>query len=219
MASCSCTAADEEACDPSPFWHSPVHEGWEHGEEREVPRFVDAVLHGLSSPGRPLLCWAPATRGGRPPRTSQRPTRQAHLGAAAPDFADEAEEMALRLAGHPQGGGRPSQLSAGQCALYRIGIHRHLGDVDTALARAARLDPQALPTAERRARAATDTARTLLDAGAFAQLRLVELAAPGEARRPSVCALTVEVAEARPGLQGLDAYARRTALGSKSSSW
>ncbi|MGA5264804.1 transcriptional regulator [Streptomyces griseoincarnatus] len=145
---------------------------------------------------------------------------QAHLGAAARDFADEAEDTALRLARHPHGGGRPSQLSAGQCALYRIGTHRHLGDVDTALAHAARLDPQALPTAERRARAATDTARTLLDAGdpagAFAQLRLVELAAPGEARRPSVRALT---AEARPGLPGLDAYARRTAPGSKSSPW
>nr|AHE39230.1 Utative transcriptional regulator [Streptomyces sp. FR1] len=148
---------------------------------------------------------------------------QAHRGAAARDFADEAEDAALRLARHPHGGGRPSQLSAGQCALYRIGIHRHLGDVDTALAHAARLDPQVLPTAERRARAATDTARALLDAGdlagAFAQLRLVELAAPGEARRPSVRALTAEVVEARPGLPGLDAYARRTAPGSKSSSW
>ncbi|WP_330342504.1 hypothetical protein [Streptomyces sp. NBC_00557] len=37
-------------------------------------------------------------------------------------------------------------------------------------------------------------------AGAFAQLRLVELAAPAEARRPSVRALTARIAEHRPGL-------------------
>ena len=40
-------------------------------------------------------------------------------------------------------------------------------------------------------------------AGAFAQLRLVELTAPEEARRPSVRALTAKVAAARPGLAGL----------------
>ncbi|MGW5639228.1 hypothetical protein [Streptomyces sp. NPDC003832] len=39
---------------------------------------------------------------------------QAHLGPTARDFADEAEDTALCLAGHPPGGGRPSQLSAGQ---------------------------------------------------------------------------------------------------------
>ncbi|MYZ41334.1 hypothetical protein GT002_41070, partial [Streptomyces sp. SID4917] len=52
--------------------------------------------------------------------------------------------------------------------------------------------------------AATDTARALLDAGdaaaAFAQLRLVELAAPHEARRPSVQALTAaDHPQTRPG--------------------
>ena len=34
-----------EVCDPSPFWHGPIHAGWDHGEER-APRFVAAVLHG-----------------------------------------------------------------------------------------------------------------------------------------------------------------------------
>jgi hypothetical protein len=148
---------------------------------------------------------------------------QAHLVAAARDFADEAEDTALRLARSPHLVGRPWQLSAGQCALYRIGIHRHLGEVDTALAHAARLDTGTLPTAERRARAATDTARALLDAGdtagAFAQLRLVELAAPGEARRPSVRALTARIAEDRPGLPGFDAYARRTAPAANAPAW
>ncbi|MBA4867031.1 hypothetical protein H1V43_38220 [Streptomyces sp. PSKA54] len=75
----------------------------------------------------------------------------------------------------------------------------------------------ALPTAERRARAATDTARALLAAddvaGAFARLQQVEAAAPQEARRPSVRALTDEVAARRPGLPGLAAFTRRTAAG------
>ncbi|MFF6829970.1 transcriptional regulator [Streptomyces longwoodensis] len=146
---------------------------------------------------------------------------QARQPSAARQFADEADQTARRLARHRNAGGRPLTLSAGQCTLYRIGIHRLLGDVDTALAHAARLDAGQLPTAERRARAATDTARALLDAGdaagAFAQLRLVELAAPGEARRPSVRALAAEVAAVRPGLAGLDAYVRRTAPGANAS--
>lgn len=192
------------------------------GRAQEALALLKEARAHLTAVSRPSA--AELDAAGMVALTASYTAAQAHLGAAARDFADEAEEMALRLARHPHGGGgRPSQLSAGQCALYRIGIHRRLGDVDTALAHAARLDPQVLPTAERRARAATDTARALLDAGdpagAFAQLRLVELAAPGEARRPSVRALTAEVAEARPGLPGLDAYARRTAPGSKSSSW
>jgi hypothetical protein len=69
--------------------------------------------------------------------------------------------------------------------------------------------------AERRARAATDTARALLDAGdvpaAFAQLQWVEAVALQEACRPSVRALTAEVAARRPGLPGITAFARRTA--------
>lgn len=97
------------------------------------------------------------------------------------------------------GGG---ELPAAQCAL--IGIHRHLGDIDTALVHTARLRPAA---AERRAREAPDTARALLDAGdlagAFAQLRPVEGAAPAEARRPSMRPLTARIAERRPGLPGL----------------
>lgn len=139
---------------------------------------------------------------------------QAHQPATARGFAAEAEENTLRLARHPHTPGRPRELTADQCALYRIGTHRHLGDVDTALAHARRLRPADLPTAERRARAATDTARALLatgdTVGAFAQLRLVELTAPLEARRPSVRALTAQVAELRPGLPGLSDYAHRT---------
>ncbi|MFF9585250.1 hypothetical protein [Streptomyces achromogenes] len=98
---------------------------------------------------------------------------QAHRAALARDFAARAEQTATRLARHPHTAGRPQELTVGQCARYRIGIHRHLGDLDTALAAARRLQSETLPTAERRARGATDTARTLFDAGdaaaAFAQ--------------------------------------------------
>ncbi|MEW1762465.1 transcriptional regulator [Streptomyces cyaneofuscatus] len=140
---------------------------------------------------------------------------QARLPAAAEEFAARAEHSAQRLA-HPSArtpaGG---DLSAAQCTLYRVGIHRELGDVDRALAYAARLDAAVLPTPERRARAATDTARALLAAddvpAAFHQLQQVEQAAPQEARRPSVRALTAEAAARRPDLPGITAFARRTA--------
>ncbi|MDX3206629.1 transcriptional regulator [Streptomyces scabiei] len=140
---------------------------------------------------------------------------QAQMPSAAEQFASLAEHTAARLLrdrGRLPAGG---ELSPAQCLLYRVGIHQKLGDVDRALAYAAGLEPTALPTPERRARAATDTARALLAAGdvptAFAQLQLVERAAPQEARRPSVRALSAEVAARRPDLPGLTAFARRTA--------
>ncbi len=133
---------------------------------------------------------------------------QAHRSLMACELACQAEEIAHHLAGHPHAeAGRPRELTVDQCALYRIGIHRHLGDLDTVLATARRLHLAQLPTAKRRARAATDTARALLDAGdvtgAFTQLRLAEIAAPLEARRPSVRTLIGQVAELRPDLPGL----------------
>ena len=141
---------------------------------------------------------------------------QARLPSVAGEFADLAEQTAARLAHARSSAGRPvgGELSAQQCVLYRVGVHRELGDLDRALAYAARLDPTKLPTPERRARAATDVARALLSAGdvpaAFAQLQLVEDAAPAEARRPSVRALTAEVAARRPDLPGITGFARRT---------
>ncbi|WP_241720613.1 hypothetical protein [Streptomyces lydicus] len=140
---------------------------------------------------------------------------QAQHPALARNFAAQAEQTAHRLAHAPDTTNRPAELSAQQCTLYRIGIDRELGDLDTALAYAAALEPATLPTPERRARAATDTARALLAAddaaGAFAQLRLVKLVAPLEARRPSVRTLTARIAEHRPDLPGLAEYTRRTA--------
>ncbi|WP_329448961.1 transcriptional regulator (plasmid) [Streptomyces sp. NBC_01426] len=141
---------------------------------------------------------------------------QARMPSAAEQFASLAEQTAARLL-HDRGRvPADGELSPTQCMLYRVGIHQKLGDIDRALAYAAGLEPAVLPTPERRARAATDTARALLAAddvpSAFVQLQLVERAAPLEARRPSVRALTAEVAARRPDLPGLTAFARRTAL-------
>ncbi|MFF7098109.1 hypothetical protein ACFY9A_37845 [Streptomyces rubradiris] len=39
-----------EVCDPSPFWHSPVHAGWDHKEKRLLTEFVADVLVGRLVP-------------------------------------------------------------------------------------------------------------------------------------------------------------------------
>ncbi|MFI1530653.1 transcriptional regulator [Streptomyces griseus] len=174
---------------------------------------AEARTHLLAGP-RPAA--ADLEAAGLAALTAAYTAAQAHRPALARDFAAQAEENTLRLARHSHTPGRPRELTAGQCDLYRIGIHRHLGDIDTALAHARRLRPDRLPTAERRARAATDTARALLDAGdaagALAQLRLVEAAAPLEAHRPAVRALTTHVAGLRPGLPGLGGFVARTVV-------
>ncbi|GAA4027263.1 competence protein CoiA family protein [Streptomyces plumbiresistens] len=51
-----------EVCDPSPFWHAPVHAGWSHGEERVLAEFVADVLHGRLVPR--TITTAGATRYG-----------------------------------------------------------------------------------------------------------------------------------------------------------
>ncbi|KFG71132.1 transcriptional regulator [Streptomyces mutabilis] len=156
---------------------------------------TDEALHLLHQARTHLMAGARPTAAeleaaGMAALTAAYTAAQAHRPALARDFAAQAEEDTLRLARHPHTAGRPRELTAGQCALYGIGIHRHLGDVDTA--------------------------RALLDAGdaagAFAQLRLVEAAAPLEARRPAVRALTARVAELRPDLPGLHHHTQRTVV-------
>ncbi|MER6408548.1 hypothetical protein ABT269_34740 [Streptomyces viridosporus] len=88
------------------------------------------------------------------------PAAQAQQPALIRDLASHAKQTARRLANVPYASsGRMRELAAAQCALYRAGSHRVLGDVDAALELAA------LSTPERRARAATNTARALLAAG------------------------------------------------------
>lgn len=183
------------------------------GRTDEALHLLEEARAHLTAGSRPTTAGLEAA--GMAALTAAYTAAQAHRRAVAYEFAAQAEEITHHLARRPDAAGPRQELTVAQCALYRIGIHRHLGDVDTALAYATALQPAGLSTPERRARAGTDTARALLDAndlpGAFAQLRLVELAAPDEARRPAVRALTARIAEHRPALPGLADYARRTA--------
>ncbi|MEV7889914.1 hypothetical protein ACWD3I_47090 [Streptomyces sp. NPDC002817] len=69
---------------------------------------------------------------------------QADRGALARDFADRAEDTVRRLARHRHTDTRPLERLAVHCGLYRIEIHRRLGDLDAALAHPRRLDLRAL---------------------------------------------------------------------------
>ncbi|MFE8950434.1 hypothetical protein [Streptomyces sp. NPDC007856] len=105
-------------------------------------------------------------------------------------------------------------LGPHQVQLYRVGVHHLLGQDALAVRIGRRIDPRALPNSERRARLGTDTARALLaqaDYGqALEQLLAVEAAAPQEAARPSLRALTADLLVRRPHLVGLQDFAART---------
>lgn len=137
---------------------------------------------------------------------------QAHHPAAAIQFAEEAEEAATRLtaASTPVAG----EFGTAQCALFRVGIHHHLGQHGQALAHADRLRAEQLPTVERRARYCTDVARAWHAYGrpdrAYAALRTAELHAPEEVRRPSLRALTAELLYQPGDIPGLREFAERT---------
>jgi transcriptional regulator with XRE-family HTH domain len=129
------------------------------------------------------------------------------------DLADEADESATRLTT-----ATPElftvQATPEQCALYRIGVHNALGTPDEAVPHARRLATATFPTAERRARYWTDTARMWHHLGddrrTYAALRAVERQAPEEARRPSLRALTADLLYAPTRLPGLKEFAART---------
>ncbi|WP_371493588.1 hypothetical protein OG871_38485 [Kitasatospora sp. NBC_00374] len=101
-----------------------------------------------------------------------------------------------------------------QADLYWIGVHNALGTPDEAVRYASRIAPAALPTAERRARLGTDTARMWQQLGdhrqTFAALRLVEQAAPEEAQRPALRAMTAGLLYGPVALPGLREFAQRT---------
>ncbi|MFD9124663.1 helix-turn-helix domain-containing protein [Kitasatospora sp. NPDC059571] len=98
--------------------------------------------------------------------------------------------------------------------LYWIGVHNALGTPDEGVPYTARLTAAAMPTAERRARLGTDTARMWHRLGnprrTFAALCLVEQAAPEEARRPALRALTADLLYSPAPLPGVREFARRT---------
>lgn len=126
---------------------------------------------------------------------------------------DEVED-ALSAGGRPVGTLFAVEPSRVQADVYWIGVHNALGTPDEGVRYAARVDPVALPTAERRARAATDTARMWHALGdqqrTFAALRTVEQAAPEEVRRPALRALTADLLYGPRELPGLREFARRT---------
>jgi len=101
-----------------------------------------------------------------------------------------------------------------QADLYWVGVHNVLGTPDEGVPYARRLAGAVWPTAERRARAGTDTARMWHRLGdqqrTFAALRQVEAAAPEEVRRPALRALTADLLYGPRTLPGLREFAQRT---------
>ncbi|MFD7507510.1 helix-turn-helix domain-containing protein [Streptomyces sp. NPDC059850] len=101
-----------------------------------------------------------------------------------------------------------------QVDVYRIGVFNTLGTPDDGVKIAAGLNIGRMPTAERRARAWTDTARMWHALGdgqqTFAALRRVEQEAPQEAQRPALRALTSDLLYRPARVEGLRELAVRT---------
>jgi len=139
---------------------------------------------------------------------------QAADRTAALALADEAEQLAARLGADPVTGLFTVTASPQQCTLYRIGILNSLGSPDEAVRYAIRLNPAAFPTAERRARCYTDTARMWHMLGdhqrTYTALRLIERHAPEEVRRPTIQTLTADLVYAPVSVPGLKEFAART---------
>jgi hypothetical protein len=106
------------------------------------------------------------------------------------------------------------QATRAQVDVYRIGVFNALGTPDEGVKVAAGLEIGHMPTAERRARAWTDTARMWHALGngpqTFASLRRVEQEAPQEVRRPALRALTSDLLYGSARVQGLREFAVRT---------
>ena len=130
------------------------------------------------------------------------------------DLIGEAEQSVVRIPKLPGQELFTVDATPEQADLYWVGVHNALGTPDEAVGYAARIDARRLPTAERRARLGTDTARMWQQLGdhkrTFAALRLVEQAAPEEARRPALRAMTAGLMYGPVQLPGLREFAQRT---------
>ncbi|MEU0123594.1 XRE family transcriptional regulator [Streptomyces albidoflavus] len=130
------------------------------------------------------------------------------------DLLNAAEEETDRWAAQPNPELFTVDANKAQVDVYRIGAHTALGTPDEAVEVAARLDIDRMPTAERRARAWTDTARMWHALGddrqTFAALRHVEQEAPQEVRRPAVRALTSDLLYGPTRVPGIREFAGRT---------
>ncbi|WP_346267968.1 XRE family transcriptional regulator [Streptomyces sp. SID4948] len=125
---------------------------------------------------------------------------------------DEADVCAERLPEVP--GLFTVDTSRAQVDIYRIGVFNALGTPDEGVTVSASLQIHHMPTAERRARAWTDTARMWHAVGdapqTFVALRRVEHEAPQEVRRPALRALTSDLLYGPTRVQGLREFAVRT---------
>ncbi|WP_413105925.1 XRE family transcriptional regulator [Streptomyces sp. Inha503] len=125
---------------------------------------------------------------------------------------DEAQEETKRRQAVP--GLFTVDASQTQVDVYRIGVLNALGTPDEGVKVAARLNIDRMPTAERRARAWTDTARMWHALGnhpqTFSALRKVEQEAPQEVRRPALRALTADLLYLPARVPGVREFAART---------
>ncbi|WP_421110126.1 XRE family transcriptional regulator [Streptomyces sp. NEAU-S77] len=132
--------------------------------------------------------------------------------ATALGLLDEAQEETERRQAVP--GLFTVDVSRTQVDVYRISVLNALGTPDEGVKVAARLNIDRMPTAERRARAWTDTARMWHALGdqqqTFAALRRVEQEAPQEVRRPALRALAADLLYLPARVPGVREFAART---------
>ncbi|MFD7552476.1 helix-turn-helix domain-containing protein [Streptomyces sp. NPDC059816] len=135
--------------------------------------------------------------------------------ANALDLVTEADESAHRIPHDQPGGLFTITASPAQVDLYRIGVHTQLGTPDDGITYAQRVDPARLPTAERKARFHTDSARMWHRIGrpdrVYTHLRAIEHVAPEELRRPSLRTVTTDLLYTQQSqtLPGIRAFAAR----------
>lgn len=161
---------------------------------------LDAAQHDTGAVRNTLVLTAAYTAANSADRTT------------AIDLLDEAAEDAQKRKAVP--GLFTVDATTTQVDVYRIGVLNALGTPDEGVKVAARLDIDSMPTAERRGRAWTDTARMWHALGdgpqTFAALRRVEQEAPQEVRRPALRALTSDLLYGPARVPGLREFAART---------
>lgn len=134
---------------------------------------------------------------------------------AALDLLQEASETSGRIpVGSRSLGLFTIQASTAECAMYAISTHNALHTPDEGVQHVSSMIPAQLPTAERRARYYTDTARMWHQIGdhrrAYTALRAIEREAPEEVRRPALQTLTADLLYSPQNLPGLKEFALRT---------
>ncbi|MER8047676.1 helix-turn-helix transcriptional regulator [Streptomyces sp. NPDC094032] len=137
-----------------------------------------------------------------------------HDRTTALALLDEAAESVERRTHAAPDGLFTVEATKTQVDVYRIGVHNTLGTPDEAVQIARDLNIDLMSTAERRARAWTDTARMWQALGnrqqTFAALRRVQQEAAQEVRRPAPRALTANLLFGPTRLPGLREFAVRT---------